>query len=165
MTMKAIASAPVVATIVMTTVLTIMMTIVATPGLEIVASAQANETIFKWTDEDGVVHYAAHPPEGVDYVELGVDMTPDAAAVPPASEPAEARAAAAQPPELPEMTRTEPDPKVVAERCEQARSNIENLVRHTNIVVSDEDGQQRALSREQRQQMVDETQAFIDEWC
>src|SRR5690349_16341050 len=127
MTMKAIASALIVATT------------AAILGLGVIAGAQANETIFKWTDEDGVVHYAAHPPEGVDYVELGVDMTPDAAAVPPASEPAEATAAAAQPPELPEMTRTEPDPKVVAERCEQARSNLENLTRHMTIVVNDDD--------------------------
>ncbi len=139
--------------------------IVATLGLGFVTSAEARETIFKWTDEDGVVHYAAQPPEGIDYVELGVDTTSEPLAEPPEPEPADAPAIAAQPPEQPEMTRAEPDPVVVAERCEQARSNLENLTRHTNIVVNEDDGQQRALSREQRQQMVDETQAFIDEWC
>ena len=33
----------------------------------------AQETIYKWTDAEGTVHYTARPPEGVEYEVVDVD--------------------------------------------------------------------------------------------
>jgi len=136
-------------------------------GLLTAAAASATaETIYKWVDEEGVVHYSARPPEGVDFVEMGIELEEEQAPAPaPDTQEAADANRPGEPPEQPEMTETEPDPEMVAERCRQARSNLENLLRRPNITIRGEDGEQRIIDDEERERIIEETQAFIDEWC
>ncbi len=137
-------------------------------GLTLQPDASAEEqTIYKWLDEEGVVNYTARPPEDVDYEEVGIETREPVETEPGSDEtrPAQDSAAESTPPEQPEMARSEPDPEVVAERCAQARSNIENLNQYQNVTVRGDDGEQRRISDEERTRMIEEAQAFIDEWC
>ena len=126
------------------------------------------QTIYKWVDVEGVVHYSARPPDDVEYEEVDirnrepVDPAADGGKMAEAGPPAEPERSL---PEQPQMETTAPDPEMVAERCAQARDNLEKLNRHANLVISDEDGQRRAITNEERRRMLQEAQQFIDEWC
>ncbi len=126
------------------------------------------QTIYKWVDVEGVIHYTARPPDDAEYEEVDInnreplDSAADDGTMAEAGQPAEP---ASSPPEQPQMETTEPDPEMVAERCAQARDNLEKLNRHANLVISGEDGQRRAVTNEERQRMLEEAQQFIDEWC
>lgn len=125
------------------------------------------QTVYKWVDDEGVAHFTARPPEDVDYVEVGVE-TGDAGeseAGQGESQPEQSDESEDVTPEQAQPEAPGPDPEVVAKRCQQARNNIEKLTQQNNLVVSGEDGQQRVLTSEQRQNMLEKTQAFLDEWC
>ena len=130
---------------------------------------QSQDAIYKWVDEDGVTHFSARPPEGVEYEsidtlsdvvrrvrpqtvgeteDLGDDDTPRGPL-----------------PDLPTIEVEEPDPAMVAERCEQARSNLSWMTQQVHLSTQGEDGELRRISEDERQRMIEETQAFIDEWC
>ena len=126
----------------------------------------AAPTIYKWTDDDGVVHYSEDPPADVDYqrVSTSVPATSgsddsDADSDSGDSGEGEPDAQADQP-----EAQQGPDPEVVAERCEQARSNLQLLQENTRLMTNDR-GSERRLTREERQERIDNLQEFIDEWC
>jgi hypothetical protein len=124
--------------------------------------AAQEQKIYKWMDAEGVVHYTARPPEGVEYEEVSIELRDGRNAATGGGDPARATE---EPPRQPEMTPSEPEDEAMEERCAQARSNIEDLNRYENITVAGEDGEQRMISDEERQEMIDEAQGFIDEWC
>lgn len=130
---------------------------------------QASEEIYKWVDEDGVTHYSARPPEGIEYQRVTTEADRAVArtdsTVATDSDEQEERRATGNLPELAEIAAEEPDPELVAERCEQARNNLNWLTQRTRISVEGEDGEMRRLSEEERQAQIQENQAFIDEWC
>lgn len=124
------------------------------------------QIIYKWLDAEGVVHYTARPPDDVDYTVVNLETR----------EPVEDDAADGQDRDLddsasddttqqPETAQAGPTEEEMAERCEQARSNIETLNRYQNVTVEGEDGEQRTISDEERMNMVEEAQQFIDQWC
>jgi len=71
----------------------------------LLATTAVSQTVFKWTDESGVVHYGDSVPSGVESFER-VGITP---ASPPAADPASVQAAGA-----PESSATEPAPEAPA---------------------------------------------------
>ncbi len=125
-------------------------------------SSQENRDIYTWTDEEGVRHFSAYPPQGIPYEIVeglsGVRVTPP----PP---PTEAQEANEEMPQIPEMRETAPDPEVVAARCEQARTNLNLLRQDRPAILRSEDGDPTPLEGERRQEMIEETEAFIDQWC
>ena len=130
-------------------------------GLTVAAMAAATETIFTWIDDDGVQHFSAQPPEGRDY--RIVQMLGSGAV--PAADEADSAPAASPPPRLSEISPGQPDPDVVRERCAQARDNLEILMQDRPLLMRQEDGEPQPLDDEARQQLIDEAQSFIDEWC
>lgn len=124
-------------------------------------SAQTDRNIYTWTDEAGTRHFSAYPPQDTPY-EIVEGLTGVRTATP--ASPTEA-AAAGELPEIPEMRETQPDPEIVAARCEQARTNLNLLRQDRPAVLQSEEGEPMPLEGERRQQMIAETEAFIDEWC
>src|SRR5690625_281752 len=92
----------------------------------------AAPTIYKGIDDDGVVHYSEDPPADVDYqrVSTSVPATSgsDDSDTGPDSDEDEPDAQTEQP-----EAQEGPDPEVVAERCEQARSNLQLLQENTRL--------------------------------
>lgn len=125
-------------------------------------NSQANREIYTWTDEEGVRHFSAYPPQDIPY-EIVEGLSGVRTTAPNPSTQAEA--ASGEMPEIPEMRETEPDPEIVAARCEQARTNLNLLRQDRPAILRNEDGDPTPLEGERRQEMIEETEAFIDEWC
>lgn len=130
-------------------------------------TVSAQTRIFKWVDENGVTHYTAEPPEEASYAELGINMlesrvvssAADEEAASENGEPAgdtlDTEAAAAM----------EAHEALVSARCEEARNNLEALKSQTAILVTEDSGKQRLIRQDERPQMIQEQEDFLDEWC
>jgi len=149
----------------LTTVLSLAALLVA---LASSPEAPAQETVYKWTDAEGTVHYTARPPEGVDYEVVDMAQQTRRSGTSQQSGDASSQSqgeASSIPPEQPEMAAEGPDPEIVAERCEQARRNIENLTQRSNVLITGDDGERRQITDEERERMLQDARDFIEEWC
>ncbi len=123
--------------------------------------ALADEVFYTWTDDDGVRHFSAQPPEDRDY-RIVETLNPGA------TETGETRPTLRQPPPpaaLAEISQVDPDPDVVAERCDQARGNLELLQQDRPALLRQDDGETVPMDDATRQDMIEEIRAFIAEWC
>lgn len=141
-------------------------------GLLSTAGLADTETIYKWTDENGVVHYGELPPEGVD-AEL---VTVDSAAPEDADDPYASvrRSPDDDQPSISEQRREErarraeeqaqEDARLTA-ACAAHRDRLAQLVPRTNILLQSPDGTSRRLDDNERLAMIEESQNFVDESC
>ena len=128
-----------------------------TLGLTLAAPAMAD--IYRWTDDDGQVHFGENPPPGVDAEQLDSPAAP----APSDSEPA---------PEAGQTDDTEeaaapddaPDP-ALAGMCDDVRQNAEVYADESVRRVQREDGEVEVLTPEEREQRLEEAEAFLDEHC
>ena len=127
------------------------------------AAPVAAETYYKWIDDSGTVHFTAQPPADREYKIIDTSgqitgVSPAPANTPPAAgEDEEARA---------QMPReAAPDPEVVEARCQQARENLFWLQSKRRIIVENDDGGETFIDAERQQQLIEENQALISEWC
>lgn len=125
----------------------------------------AAKTYYKWTDEEGTVHFTSEPPRGRDYESINtsgrVVGTERARSRAEDAEDAEADAAA----DVQMPREAKPDPEVIAARCRQARENLFWLNNKRRVMVEGDDGEEEFASPEKQQEMIEENQALIDEWC
>lgn len=131
------------------------------------------ETIYKWTDDKGTVHFGERPPEGVDAELVSVTTasaaSSNAAADPYAAarenlrSPAEAREANAETAKQRELQKQE-DARIAA-ACEAQKSRLQELIPRSKVLLQNPDGTSRMLSDDERQSMIDESQKFVDENC
>ncbi len=108
------------------------------------AALAANPKVYKWTDEDGTVHYSAEPPEaGAEEVALDKAPTPPPAPV-AASEPS-------------------PTQEEYARACEQHRSNLKVIEDPSKAVSIDDGGTVRKLDANGRTQQIELARASLKE--
>ncbi len=131
--------------------------------------AFGQDDIYKWVDEDGVTHFSARPPEGVEYQRISTfnnvvsTVAPQTVGETEDLGPEDSNSSVL--PELPEVEVEMPDPELVAQRCEEARSNLSWMTQRVQINRENEQGEIERVTEDERQRMIQETQAFIDEWC
>lgn len=126
------------------------------------AAPATAQTYYKWTDDNGTVHFTAQPPADRDYetIDASTRLLGNADAVPDAgTEPAETAADVQMP------RRAPPDPEVVRARCEQARENLFWLESKQRIRVEEDDGSQRFVDADERERLIDEARTAVEEWC
>ncbi len=128
-------------------------------------SAPASDAIYKWVDEEGVTHFSAQPPEDVDYERVSAAFGTRAG--PSTSEPAESAVPEDADEDADSDEADEPtSAEEIAERCEQARENLEILRERERVALQrDDEGEEEELDAERREEVIAETQAYIDEWC
>lgn len=108
----------------------------------VLAETGAKQTkMYKWTDENGTVHYSAKPEEQVAAEEVAILRGPKTPAV----------AAVA----------TVPDPEAVA-RCEQMRSNLRLLESEATELQIEDNGKIRPMSPEEREPQLKATRAALE---
>ncbi len=110
-------------------------------------SSQA-ATLYKWIDENGVMHFSEHPPAGVANVEKVRNHTARG------NSPVQYNAPSTQSESAEEQTiNTEAgqqrDPTIQKARCETARKNLDSLSTFVRIREKDENGELRFLSEEE----------------
>ena len=113
-------------------------------------------TLYKWTDEEGLIHYSERPPVGVtNYERIRSEATPGNKPIEykvdtPKDEQDQASAEAAN---------NQAASAVNQERCANARKNLEALNSFARIRVKEDDGQLRFLSEEE---IVERRQEYRD---
>ncbi|AOS96904.1 hypothetical protein AUP74_01456 [Microbulbifer aggregans] len=149
--------------------------------LTLALAAQA-DGIYRWVDENGVVHFGSQPPQSEKQVEVvrkpkseryrqweSEQMATQASvegeaetAEKAADKPAEA-APNNQDAEVKQLTKAEM--AVRAQRCRLARTNLESLTSHNRVREIGTDGKQRVLPEEERQARIARARSIIAENC
>ncbi|MCG8392402.1 MAG: DUF4124 domain-containing protein [Pseudomonadales bacterium] len=134
-----------------------------------IASVSSAAKFYKWVDENGVTHYDAHPPQGVETTEVNTranassDQDEALEALNAKRQAAQkARQQAEQAAAEEKRVDTEPD-EVKKERCEQHRKNLETLknkpiVRQKNP----QTGEMEVLDQEAKDKMIQDTQKALE---
>lgn len=120
------------------------------------------QTYYKWTDDNGTVHFTAEPPQDRDFETIDTrgnviasTRNDPAAQAPTADDEAE-----------PQMPReAAPDPEMIEARCTQARENLFWLESQRRIIVEDDQGNDRFIDPEEQQRLIEENRALIEQWC
>ena len=131
-------------------------------------SAQSRE-VFRWVDEDGVVHFSQKPPQAKEYDKYRPNIGKVGTVAP--SDPvaaidvsADQQAAQAEQKDSPGA-----EPELSAEElamaCQRAEENVALLEPVTNVLVPDGSGGRRRLDDEERLDWLEKSRAFFNENC
>ncbi len=127
--------------------------------LSVFSADTISKVTYRWTDIDGIVQYTERPPVNVDYEIITVTASGGQEIISKSAEEA--------PKEEGATVESTLDGVIMANKrnCEIAQQNMEVLTNIARIRVSDEKGENRILSPEEKQARVDETQKQIDTFC
>ncbi|WP_237068710.1 DUF4124 domain-containing protein [Microbulbifer guangxiensis] len=156
-----------------------MLATVTTLSLALTAHADG---IYKWVDEDGVVHFGSQPPQAEKQVEVvrkpkteryrqweAEQVATQVAAKGEAEDPEKVDSATQdaapkqQDSEIQQLTKAEM--AVRAQRCRLAQSNLQELHSHSRVREIGADGKQRVLPEEERQARIAKAKQIISENC
>lgn len=127
------------------------------------ATPVAAQTYYKWTDDNGTVHFTAEPPPDREYET--VDTYGQVTGSSPAPDDAPPPTGGEEQPESGTPREAAPDPEAVAARCQEARENLFWLQSNRRIIVENDDGSEDFIDADEQQRLIEENQALIDEWC
>jgi hypothetical protein len=126
------------------------------------AAQQSLAAMYKWTDEEGNVHYTQHPPTNhpTEVIKPPPPAPSNRGYTPPSLSDGEKKEdAAAEDPEQAKMRE-----EIARKNCEAARKNVEVLTAHRRIRES-EGGEVIVLDDKERQRRVEEARKDIKENC
>ena len=114
---------------------------------------------YKWVDQQGITQYTERPPKDGAYEKITVHASggEEVTGISAAQAANSKEEIAASP--LDEIA------KVNESNCKVAKQNMEVLTNVARIKVSDEKGENRILTPEEKQARLDETQRQIDIFC
>ncbi|MFA0810479.1 DUF4124 domain-containing protein [Microbulbifer epialgicus] len=145
-------------------------------------TAQANG-IYKWVDENGVVHFGEQPPNSSEvevikkpkterFKQWEAEQQAARAATEakkqttkPAVEPQPIRQPVPQQPSKEEEQAARAQAAARAQRCQNSQENLKALTSHGRVREVDENGNQRVLGEDERQQRITREQQSIRENC
>ncbi len=135
-------------------------------------------SVYRWVDEDGVVNYTQMKPEGVDAELVSADTGRRVRTAPSAPSDDTADAGADGEPPLTEnqqnmladlraaeAARQEEVAKVREANCQKARNVLERLTSRGRIRVRGDDGTERVMPEDERQQRIDDAQRGVAANC
>lgn len=130
----------------------------------------AQAEVYKWMDENGMVHYTQTPPRGVQARMVKPGKPPPQGAAEAArakleerlKASEERRKARAQTEE--ERTRAAENETIRNENCRLARQNLEVLQTHGQTSIKEGDTY-RILAEEERQAKITEYQGYAEDYC
>lgn len=149
---------------------TLTIAIAALLSLAVTGTATASD-IYKWTDEDGNVHYTDRP-EGVQLERVGVDSRPTdqnhvlemaQARVDARADAVEARDAEAESTAEQEQLQTEKER--LERNCTTARERMQQLISGRRLYSQAEDGQRVYLDDNERLAAREKVESLITENC
>ena len=134
-----------------------------------VVTIQAQQFIYKWTDEQGMVKYSEMaPPVGVKYETVQKSSVPTGTEVDVSAQQAREREALARE-EAKRKEQTEQTQKEAeegrAKNCEIARKNVQVLQGEGRVVRTDAQGKKVTLDAEQRAAELKKAQSEQDYFC
>lgn len=147
-------------------------------SLGLLATAAQADGIYKWVDEDGVVHFGSQPPqkEQIEVVKAPrserlkrwqQEQNTLAAKRQPQQE-AKAEPAATPAPDRDQAERKQTaDAELAAraQRCQSAQRRLTELRNHARVREVDASGNYRVLGEDERQQRIQQTQQLLQNNC
>jgi len=126
--------------------------------INVFSANNISKVTYKWTDEQGVVQYTERPPTNRAYEKITVSTSGSQEVTNVSAEEATANADGTEVPI--------DDVALANERnCKVAQQNMKVLINIARIKVSDEKGDNRILTPEEKQARINETQKQIDIYC
>jgi hypothetical protein len=117
---------------------------------------------YKWTDANGTVHYSdSPPPQGTKYNKVTTTGTVEPLATPAPSSTGDS--ADSSKPSAPAQPVAD-TPENRAKLCANLKSNIDTL-KSSGPVVMEQDGQQKVLDADQRQQQQAAAEGQLKQFC
>lgn len=124
--------------------------------------------VYKWIDDEGVVHYGAQPPLGAKTTRMKVSSGGSVGAAQSAAEDGkDSEDADSTPAEEPAGNDQQAahDPQAAAAACADAKRNLDVLETHGRIRERDNDGNITVLTDEQKQDRIKQAKALIETYC
>ena len=157
----------------MKTIINKMITLTSLGTLALIFSASCSAEIYKWTDENGTIHYTATPPvqnqKRIKATNIENQIRSAAGKYrPPAKGTTTTGTNTETSASNPENSKDEqlagPDAKLI-EYCDNQRNNLDQLKKNFRNVWIDVKGQKTALDQEQRKEKVEYLNKRIQEDC
>lgn len=145
------------------------LTAVSLMALALSTTVGASE-IYKWTDDDGNVHYTDTPVEGAERLDIQSRNTDNTAVSRQtaafqerqvARAEAKAEAEASQPSEEELMAAA----REKQEQCSKYRDRLTTMVQSRRLYREDENGEREYLDDEEMQQAREKVQSQVEEYC
>jgi hypothetical protein len=129
------------------------------------------DTVYKWVDESGTVHFGERPPEGVDAEPVTVTSAGSVSGGDPYAETRSAQAAQkeANAQRVDEasagMEQRQQDQARLEAACAAQKARLEQLIPRPKVLLQNPDGTTRMLDDQERLDMIEESQKFVAENC
>ncbi len=133
-------------------------------ALTLVGAAASAETFYKWQDAEGVTHYGALPPIGVEAEPVNTRTGSGTAAVTPAPAVAEPRQEQEAFAEQLDATRKARDAEL-AKACADARAARLSFEAKHRIRLKQADGSYKMLSQEEKMAEIEKIDQQIEDYC
>jgi hypothetical protein len=156
------------------TTIILLCLLAALSGLAGQTIALATE-VFKWTDEDGIVHFSDMPRENGASEQINVQGVYKPGTLEPAKPASEEQA---EPGETPQSAAQQRRERMAQEReerreareeteqmCARHRSRLEQMEPARRVFVTNEDGESERLDDDQRMALINESKEFIAKNC
>lgn len=117
------------------------------------SSFAADVIVYRWVDENNIVHYSQQQPEHDNYTELTINKDHK-------TKEQEKRAQAPVDPEP-----TEAEISASAEKCELASKNLSTLLEFKNIQYESPDGEIKTLSVKEKEQQLALSKKEVEIYC
>lgn len=124
--------------------------------------------VYRWTGDDGLVHYGDRPPPGADAVPIQPEQDDFGSfpALPDAAETAaDGSAENASEAESGDVDDPERTARIQREQCAKARERLENYSNAARIQLRQEDGSVRDMTPEERVQAISRAEADVAQLC
>lgn len=137
--------------------------------LSLVISFNVSAEVYKWVDENGNTHYSQSPPTSdAEVKKIDINTKHDAAdaqeKVSKQTEKADAlreeRITKAE-----EKAKLEQEKKAQQEKCDQAKNALASYTGNPRLLTEADDGGQRKLNEEERQQRILESKKAVNDFC
>ena len=116
----------------------------------------ANEvTVYRWVDENNVVHYDQHEPIKEDYSEVTIETSYSPVQA-PLKEKNIGESSANQSNQIAQASRV---------KCKNAQVNLKTLTEFSKVEVTEKDGRTRTLSDKERIQRLKTSQKEVELYC
>lgn len=137
-------------------------------------TVSAAQKFFKWTDEKGVTHYSEAPPEDPKTKTSAVKVQTK---LPSGSlsksedkkdnekKPSKSSEAATKSDIKTPATATEKTADKYAEKCKKLNANLKSMQEHPRVRVTNDKGESRILSQEEKDSQTDDIQREIKAFC
>ena len=124
--------------------------------LNVYSADNISKVTYKWVDDQGITQYTERPPKSRAYEKITVNTSGGTESDLVTAEESNVESSSTP---LDEVSQSN------QRNCVVATQNMEVLIKLARIRVSDEKGENRILSPEEKQARIDETQKQIDIYC